>query len=234
MREPALMSGNSVIRQTPTALCYACERSSRAIGNTVTSKLISRVPVLVFSLAPFGGHSEFWIWAQNGPGKKERAPPDVRCTLSVATHHWQIGRPAVISIELKNGASTPLDLSVIPVLYFGPKPGGQRADAGDYWSPVDIVANRALDTIQEKLEGNVGVSIKPKPLNLHLNKHGRATVKIDANETKWDRRISARWTALPFSKVVLPGAYFVGLDLEAATGNIRCNKVEVQIEAAAQ
>jgi hypothetical protein len=187
----------------------------------VTSKLISRVPVLVFSLALFGGHSEFWIWGQNGQGKKEQAPPDVRCTLSVATHHWQIGQPAVITIELKNGASTPLDLREIPVLYVEPKPGGQRADAGDYWSPVDIVANRALDTIQGKLDGNVGVSIKPKRLSLHLDKQGRAGFKIDANETKWDRRVSARWPALPFSKVVLPGAYFVGLDLEAASGNMR-------------
>jgi len=200
----------------------------------MTSKLIFRVPILVLCLTLFGGNSEFWVWAQNAPGKKEPGPPDVRCTLSVGTHHWQIGRPAFIAIELKNRASTPLDLSVIPVLYFGSKQGGQRAAADDYWSPVDIVANRALDTIQEQLDGNVGVSIKPKSLNLHLDKHGRARFKIDANETKWDRRVSSRWPALPFSKVVVPGAYFVGLDFEAASGNMRCNKVEVQIETEPQ
>jgi hypothetical protein len=174
------------------------------------------------------------MWAQNEQGQKKQppAPGDVRCTLSVDKHRWQIGQPAIISINIKNSTDSSLDLSVVPILNVEPKPGAQHTNIYTYWSPVDIVENRALDTIQEKLDGNVGVSIKPKPLGLHLEGNGQAKFKIDANQTKWDRQVSSRWPALPFSEIVLPGKYLVSLDLGSKASDIHCNKVEVQIKAA--
>jgi hypothetical protein len=204
------------------------------IGNIVTPKSIFWTFHLMLCLALLGGYLGSRTWAQNDQGKERPTPAlrDVRCALSTEKHRWQIAQPAVISIHIKNITDSSLDLSVVPILNIEPKPGVQHTNVYGYWSPVDIVANRALDTIQEKLDGNVGVSIKPKPLSLHLESNGQARFKIDANQTKWDRQVSSKWPALPFSEIVLPGNYLVSLDLGSKGNDIHCNKVEVQIKAA--
>lgn len=188
-----------------------------------------RSAVLLFSLALLNGDPGAGIWAQTAPRRTEQTPASssVRCSLSVKTHDWQLGRPAIVSVELKNGVNAPLDLSVVPILSLLSKEGSGQETA--YWSPVDIVANRALETTREKQQG--AVSFKPKPLNLHLDKNGTAMFDLDANHTKWDKQISSRWPALNFSEVVLPGNYVVNLDLGAEASGLRCNKVEVHISA---
>ena len=148
-------------------------------------------------------------WAQNGQEKNQPAPPlpAVSCMLSAVTQPWQVGHPAIVSIELKNEAGTPLDLSVVPYISLRSKSG--RA----YTSPVDIVQNHALETTRETLAGGTGVNIKAIPMHLHLDNEGLLTFKVDANKTKWDSEFSAKWPSLPLSKVALPGAYQLTLKL---------------------
>lgn len=155
-------------------------------------------------------------------------PSNVGCTLAVSTHDWQLSGPAVVFIELRSGTGSAVDLTVSPTLNLVPKEGTQQT-AG-YWSPVDIVENRPLDTIiEERKDG--AVSYKAKPLNLHLDKNGLATFKIDASKTKWEQQISAKWPARRFSEIVVPGDYVVGLDLGGESESSHCQKVEVHISA---
>lgn len=182
------------------------------------------VPLL--ALALLGGNSGFAIRAQ------EAQPPEVSCTLSVDTHRWQLGQPAIVTIGLANRAGTALELSAAPILNIVPKPGERRANAGSYWAPVDIVANRALATDRQALDGTKAVSIKPRPLKLHLDARGTSTFRIDANVVLWDMQVSSRWPALSFSQAVQPGDYAVSLELRGDAGAVRCSQVDVQIDAA--
>jgi hypothetical protein len=183
------------------------------------------VPLLVLALQ--GGASGFAASAQE-------TPPDVRCTLSVDTHRWRPGRPAIVSIALANRAGAALELDAVPVLNIVPKPGERRANAGAYWAPVDIVANRPLDTDRQTLDGTTAVSIKPKPLKLHLDARGTAAFRIDANAVLWDMQVSSRWPALSFSQAVRPGDYAVSLELREGAGAVRCTQVDIRIGAAKQ
>jgi hypothetical protein len=184
------------------------------------------VPFLALVL--LGGASGFAAWAQETP------PPDARCTLSVDTHRWKLGEPAIISITLANRTGAALELDAVPVLNIVPKPGARRANAGAYWAPVDVVANRPLDTDRQTLDGTTAVSIKPKPLKLHLDARGTSTFRIDANAVLWDMQVSSRWPALSFSQAVQPGDYAVSLELREGAGAVRCTQVDVQIGAAKQ
>jgi hypothetical protein len=205
-------------------MCYACVRQ-RPNGNMAKSRPNFRaVPLL--ALALLGGNSGFAIRAQEAP------PPDVRCTLSVDTHRWQPGQPAIVTIVLANRAGAALELGAVPILNIVPKPGERRANAGSYWAPVDIVANRALDTDRQTLDGTKAVSIKPRPLKLHLDARGTSTFKIDANAVLWDMQVSSRWPAFSFSDAVQPGDYSVSLELGGDAGAVRCSQVDVQIDAA--
>jgi hypothetical protein len=173
-------------------------------------------------------HSQaFAASPQTAPVPTQQTPA-VRCGLSVTTHDWQLGGPAPISVELRNTSDSPLDLIMVPELSLVPNKGAKQPAAG-YWSPVDIVENRALDTVQESKGG--AVSIKAKPLNVHLEKNSVVTFKVDANKTKWGQQISSRWPALPFSQAVLPGDYIVGLALGDRAEGVQCNNVEVRVSA---
>lgn len=137
----------------------------------------------------------------------------------------------MVLIELKNPADSPWDFSAVPQLKIDPEPGAR--ETASYWSPVDIVENRTLDTIQTKRDDGA-ISFKAKPLHLHLDKNGLAAFKIDANQTKWDQQISSRWPALSFSQVVRPGDYAVSLDFGDPSDGIRCNSVDVRISRVKQ
>jgi hypothetical protein len=163
---------------------------------------------------------------------QEAPSPEVNCILSVDTHRWQLGQPALVTIVLANRAGAALELSAVPILNIVPKPGERRANAGSYWAPVDIMANRALATDRQTLDGTKAVSIKPRPLKLHLDARGTSTFRIDANAVLWDMQVSSRWPALSFSGAVQPGDYAVNLELRGDAGAVRCNQVDVQIGAA--
>jgi len=169
-----------------------------------------------------------WGLAQNSQETSQAgaALPAVGCTLSAVTRPWRSGHPAIVSIELKNDAGAPVDLIVVP--YFSLESKSGRA----YTSPVDIVANHALDTTRETTAGSTGVSLKANPLHLHLEKEASLTFKVDANKTKWDSEFSAKWPSLLLSKVAPPGAYFLTLKLWIGDDGLQCNKIAVHIQAA--
>jgi hypothetical protein len=118
----------------------------------------------------------------------------------------------MVHIRLENLTDEDLDLAIAPSLYL--------TNAEDtYWSPVDILRNKAFD-----------IQHKQAPLKVHLDKHNASAFKVDAANTKWAREISC---CLPSQSLgtVPPNPYSLRLDFFDTAGKlVRSNEVTVLLE----
>src|SRR4051812_36417478 len=88
---------------------------------------------------------------------------DVRCVLRADTASWKQNRPAPVVIRLENLTDRNLDLVTVPTLHLS---NARIA----YWSPIDIVENKALQIRQQSLANGKAVGITAVPLKIHLQK----------------------------------------------------------------
>jgi hypothetical protein len=152
-------------------------------------------------------------------------PPshDVRCVLSIGPAPWQQNGPALVHIQLENLTDEILDLLTEPTFYL-------TNARTDYWSPTDIVQNKALDIRRTVIAKGKAVSIEPVPLKVHLVKHGLSDFQVDAAKTKWDKEISPIWPSFSLGTIP-PGRYSLRLELSDTAGElVRSNEVTVLLE----
>jgi hypothetical protein len=152
-------------------------------------------------------------------------PPshEVRCVLSVDAVPWKQTGPALIHIRLENLTDKDLDLLTEPTLYL-------TNARTDYWSPTDIVQNKALDIRRRPIANGKAVSIEPVPLKVHLEKHSLSDFQVDAAKTKWDKEISSIWPSLLLGTLP-PGQYSLRLELSDTAGNlVKSKEVKVSLE----
>jgi hypothetical protein len=143
--------------------------------------------------------------------------------LSVDAVPWKQIGPALIHIRLENLTDKDLDLLTEPTLYL-------TNARTDYWSPTDIVQNKALDIRRRPIANGKAVSIEPVPLKVHLEKHSLSDFQVDAAKTKWDKEISSIWPSLLLGTLP-PGQYSLRLELSDTAGNlVKSKEVKVSLE----
>ena len=144
---------------------------------------------------------------------KQPLSHEVRCFLSVDAAVWKHNGPAMVHMRLENPTDKDLDLAITPSLYL------TNAEEDTYWSPVDILRNRAFD-----------IQRKQAPLKMHLDKQSSSYFKVDAANTKWAKEISCCWPSQSLGTVP-PSRYSLRLELSDTAGNlVRSNEVTVLLE----
>jgi len=148
---------------------------------------------------------------------------EVVCVLGVEAVRWKQNGPALVHIRLENLTDKELDLLTEPTLYL------TNAET-DYWSPTDIVQNKALDIRRRPIANGKAVSIEPVALNVHLEKHSSFDFQVDAAKTKWDKEISSIWPSFSLGTLP-PGPYSLRLELVETAGKlVKSNEVTVLLE----
>jgi hypothetical protein len=153
---------------------------------------------------------------------EQQLSSDVRCVITVETAIWKQDEPAPIHIRLENLTDRDLDFDTVPTLYL-------KNAWNTYWSPSDILRNKALDVKRRPLDKKAAAeSIEPISLKVHLDKHGSSGFDVDAAKTKWAREISSIWPnnslrALPRE------SYRLRLEMHEGGSLVRSNEVKVSL-----
>jgi hypothetical protein len=147
---------------------------------------------------------------------------DVRCVITVDTAIWKQDEPALIHIRLENLTDRDLDFDTVPSLYL-------KNVENTYWSPTDILRNKALDVRRQPLDKKaVAESIEPISLKVHLDKYGSSVFEVDAAKTKWASEISSIWPNSPL-RTIPRNPYRLRLELDEGGSLIRSNEVKVSL-----
>jgi len=146
---------------------------------------------------------------------------DVRCVVTVEMAAWKQNKPALIHVRLENLTDRDLDFDTVPTLYL-------KNVESTYWSPTDILRNKALDVRRRLDKMGAEESIEPIPLKLHLDKHSSSVFEVDAAKTKWDREISSTWPNSSLDALPLD-PYRLRLELDEGGSLIRSNEVKVSL-----
>lgn len=129
----------------------------------------------------------------------------LKCSIAVEEESWSTGKPAYVSIVVENVSGSKIDWTVIPAFVLVLESEEANVDdvsyrRNQYWSPVDIKQNRALD-LQQKA-------------HIYLEKSESMRSKIDLTTLRWDRRISAIWPSQDLFTTVSKGRYQLYLDIQ--------------------
>jgi hypothetical protein len=153
---------------------------------------------------------------------EQRLSNDVRCVVTVETAIWKQDEPALIHIRLENLTDRDLDFDTVPTLYL------KNAES-TYWSPTDILRNKALDVRRQPLDKKAAAeSIEPISLKVHLDKHGSSVFEVDAAKTKWALEISSVWPNSPL-RALPRDPYRLRLELDEGGSLVRSNEVKVSL-----
>jgi hypothetical protein len=153
---------------------------------------------------------------------EEPLSQDVSCLLTVDPPPWKADRAAKVYIRLENRTNTAVDLEIVPELYL------RNFLEGTYYSPADIVQNKAFEHVANGRLGNLAL------VNIHLNRNSSSTFRIDAAKLKWDMEISAVIGPPSRSLAALPrGPYWLRLQVFDRNGKlVKSNEVRVMLEKA--
>ena len=149
-----------------------------------------------------------------GENVKVKASPEtgsasspVKCSIAVEEEKWSKSKPAVIAVVVENISHSKRSLRVVPSFRLVQdevdlnRPGGSK---NEYWSPVDIKKNRALD-----LQGVVA---------LDLENGESIRFNIDLTTLQWGRSIDAVWPSRDLFAVVPKGRYELYLLIDYTDG----------------
>ena len=181
------------------------------------------IALLVFFLVFVTPYAAGGNRAPQKPPLEQAVSQEIRCVLHIDNFHWEGRGPALIRIRLENLTSRSLKLRIIPTLYLS----NWRVT---YWSPTDIVQNKALTTLRQTFGNGKVMSIKPVPLKVSLKKYGTAEFLVDAARTKWAQNISSLWPSHSLDALEA-GRYQLWLDFSDTAGNlVRSDTIALSLE----
>jgi hypothetical protein len=152
---------------------------------------------------------------------EQQLSSDVRCVVEVEKAMWKQDEPALIRVRLENLTDRDLDFDTVPTLYL-------KNVGNTYWSPTDLLRNKALNIRRHFDKTGAAESIEPIPLKLHLDKHSSSVFEVDAAKTKWGREISSTWPNSSIRALPLE-PYQLRLELDEGGSTVRSNEVKISL-----